>query len=47
MASLLGGAYDSSDDEAITAKPTPTQPKAVVNAAPDVSTEVWSTLFEV
>ncbi|ETI29110.1 hypothetical protein G647_01563 [Cladophialophora carrionii CBS 160.54] len=44
MSGLLGGGYDSSDDEAPapTAKVSPAPRKTVVNAAPDVSTEVWS-----
>ena len=44
MSGLLGAAYESSGDEASATKPTPGQPKAVVNAAPEVSTEVWSML---
>ena len=44
MASFLGGAYDSSDDEVNAAEITTTQAKmTTVNAAPDVIAEVWST----
>ncbi|KIX00213.1 uncharacterized protein Z518_10351 [Rhinocladiella mackenziei CBS 650.93] len=41
MSGLLGAAYDSSEDEKAPSQPTPALPKPV-NAAPDVSTEVWS-----
>jgi len=41
MSGLLGSNYDSSDEENGPSQPNPAQPKPV-NAAPDVSTEVWS-----
>ena len=43
MASLLGAAYDSSDDETHQTQP-PAATKVV--AAPEVNTEVWSLPFK-
>lgn len=45
MSALLGAGYESSEDDAPAAKPTPAMAKPV-NAAPDVYTEVWSSLLE-
>jgi hypothetical protein len=44
MASLLGAAYDSSDDDATTPQTqvAPATPATKVIAAPEVNTEVWS-----
>ena len=41
MSGLLGLAYDSSDDDGALSKSTSALPKSV-QAAPDVSIEVWS-----
>lgn len=43
MSGLLGVGYESSDDETPPAQPTRAQPKPI-NAAPDVSIEVWSSI---
>lgn len=42
MASLLGAAYDSSDDDATTPQVATATPATKVVAAPEVNTEVWS-----